>query len=161
MTLYELTEQAKQLYELLSAAGEVDEQTVEDTMAAIGAEEKLEAYVHVERELQAEVDALDKECKRMEDRMDKLMKQIHRLKDAEAAYLQAAGLKKAKAGTFTLSLRETKAVAFIDESEIPAAFMRTIPEQRLPDKKAIAAILKDGGTVNGCYLKSNYSVQVR
>lgn len=40
MTLYELTAQASELYELLQNE-EIDEQTFTDTLEAIGTEEKL------------------------------------------------------------------------------------------------------------------------
>ena len=54
MTLYEMSETARQLYELLEA-GEIDEQTVNDTMESIGASEKLESYVYIQRQLESEI----------------------------------------------------------------------------------------------------------
>lgn len=43
MTLYEMTEAARQLKALLEA-DEIDEQTFSDTIEAIGADDKINAY---------------------------------------------------------------------------------------------------------------------
>ena len=53
-TLYELTGQAAQLMELLEA-GEIDEQTVQDTLDSMMVPEKLEDYGMVIRQLTADV----------------------------------------------------------------------------------------------------------
>ena len=75
MTLYEMTEDAKRLYELMEAE-EIDEQTFRDTLEAMGAEEKLLAYVHVQKQLEAEYDAFYAEQERIEDRMSTLRRRI-------------------------------------------------------------------------------------
>lgn len=160
MTLYEMTEAAKRLYELLEAE-EIDEQTYHDTLDCMGAEEKLLAYVHVQKQLEAEYDAFYAESERIENRMSTLRHRIERLKTAEAEFLQATGQKKAKAGTFEVSLREYKRVAIDDEAEIPAEFLRTKPAETQPDKKAIMAALKGGQTVAGVHIESTVSATVR
>ena len=45
-TLYELTNQANALYELLQGE-EIDEQTFNDTLEAMGAGEKIESYCKI------------------------------------------------------------------------------------------------------------------
>lgn len=160
MTLYEMTEAAKRLYALLEAE-EIDEQTYHDTLDCMGAEEKLLAYVHVQKQLEAEYDAFYAESERIENRMSTLRNRIERLKIAEAEFLQATGQKKAKAGTFEVSLREYKRVAVDDETAIPAEFLRTKPAETQPDKKAIMAALKDGKAVAGCRLAQSISAVVR
>ena len=160
MTLYEMTAEAKRLYELMEAE-EIDEQTYRDTLEAMGAEEKLLAYVHVQKQLEAEYAAFAAEADRIEKRMDTLQNRIQRLKEAEAEFLQATGQKKAKAGTFEISLREYKRVAVDDATAIPAEFMRTKPAEVQPDKKAIMAALKDGQTVAGVHIESTVSATVR
>jgi predicted nucleic acid-binding Zn-ribbon protein len=155
-----MTDAARKLYELLSA-GEIDEQTVHDTLEAIGAEEKLEAYVHVQKQLEAEYAAFDAEVTRMEKRMDSIRAQIDRLRRAEVEFLQATGEKKAKAGTFTITLRESQAVTVDDAAAIPADFLREIPAEIRPDKKAIRDALKAGQNVPGVHLESSWSATVR
>lgn len=158
MKLYEMTETARQLYALLSA-GEIDEQTVTDTMEAIGAEEKLESYVYVQKTLEAELAAFKAEKERICSRIDSLTKQIDRMKAAQIAFMQATNQRRAKAGTFSLALRESEAVYVTDESEIPAAFWK--PQPAKLDKAAVKAALKAGETVAGAALQTNTYLFVR
>ena len=160
MTLYEMSEAARQLYDLLEA-GEIDEQTVTDTMESIGASEKLESYIHVQRQLEAEIVAFDAEIKRMQERKQSLENNVKRLKQACVGYMQATGQKKATAGLFSLSLRENKSCEIIDAAKIPAEYLRQIPATAEPDKKAMLAALKDGKQIDGVNLKSSFSVTVK
>lgn len=158
MKLYEISETARKLQELLEA-GEIDEQAVSDTLEAIGAEEKLESYCYVQKNLEAEVAAYKAEIERMTARKQSLEKQIDRLKAAQVEFLQASGQKKAKAGTFSLALRESEAVCVTDESAIPAAFWK--PQPAKLDKAAVKAALKAGEAVAGAALQTNTYLFVR
>lgn len=160
MTLYEMSEAAKQLYNLLEA-GEIDEQTVSDTMESIGADEKLESYIYVQKSLEAEIAAFKAEIDRMTDRKRSLEKQVERLKQAQIDFMTATGQKKANAGTFSLSIRETKSCEIIDESAIPREYLREIPAKYEPDKKMMLAALKNGETISGASLKTSYSVTAK
>ncbi len=44
MNIYEMTQQAEALYELL-CLGEIDEQTFNDTLEAIGTDDKVNTYL--------------------------------------------------------------------------------------------------------------------
>lgn len=160
MHLYEMSAAAKQLYELLDA-GEIDEQTVLDTMESIGASEKLESYVYVQRQLEAEINAFKAEIDRMTERKKSLEKQVERMKAAQRDFMLATGQKKATAGTYTLSLRENKSCEILDEKKIPAEYLREIPAKTEPDKKAMLAALKDGKKIDGAELKISYSVNAK
>lgn len=160
MTLYEMTEAAKQLYELLES-GEIDEQTVTDTMESIGTEEKLESYCYIQKQFEAEIAAYDAEIERMTERKNSLKKQVERLKAAQVAFMQATGQKKASAGTFTLALRSTMSCEILDESLIPAEFRVEIPASSRPDKKGMLAAMKEGKEISGAQLKTSYSVTAR
>ena len=158
MTLYEMSAAAMQLYELLEA-GEIDEQTVIDTMENIGAIEKLESYVKIQRQLEAECAAFDAEIKRMTDRKYVIERHIDRLKAAQVDFMQATGQRKAEAGTFTLTLRENKAVKVLDESAIPEVFWK--PQPAKLDKAGIKDALKAGESVPGCEIETSFSVSAR
>lgn len=160
MTLYEMSAAAQQLYALLDA-GEIDEQTVTDTMEAIGAGEKLEAYIHVQKEFEKDITALEQEIKRMAERKKMLENRVERLKAAQVQFMQATGQKSASAGTFRLTLRESKSVEITDETAIPAEYITVIPSSTRPDKKAMLAALKDGKEISGAKLKINYSVTAK
>lgn len=160
MKLYEMTETAKSLYELLEN-GEIDEQVVLDTMEAIGASEKLESYCYVQKTLEAEIAAFKAEIERLTARKASLEKQVERMKAAQVDFMLATGQKSAAAGTFKLSIRENKSVDVIDESVIPPEFMTVVPETRKPDKKAMLAALKNGEQICGAAIKTTFSVTAR
>lgn len=160
MTLFEMSEAARQLYDLLEA-GEIDEQTVTDTMESIGASEKLESYIHVQRQIESEIAAFDAEIDRMTERKNSLKKQVERLKSATVDFMRATGQKSANAGTFKLTMRENKSCEITDESMIPAEYMTIIPESKKPDKRAMLAALKDGAEIAGAQLKTSYSVTAK
>lgn len=160
MTLYEMSAAAMQLYELLEA-GEIDEKTVEDTMESIGASEKLESYVYVQAQLEAEIGAYKAEIDRMTERKKSLEAQVERLKNAQIAYMQATGQKSANAGTFKLTLRANKSVEITDESAIPDEYLTFIPASTRPDKKTMLAAMKNGAEIAGASLKTSYSVTAK
>ena len=160
MTLYEMSDTARQLYELLEA-GEIDEQTVLDTMESIGASEKLESYVYIQKQLEAEASAFKAEIDRMNERKKSLENQIDRMKKAQLEFMQATGQKKAAAGTFTITMRENKSVKVLDQKAIPSAYLTEKPAEYNPDKKAILAALKAGESVPGCEIETSFSVSAR
>lgn len=160
MKLYQMTAAAKELYELLES-GEIDEQTVNDTMESIGASEKLESYVYVQKSLEAEIAAFKAEIDRMTDRKRSLEKHVERLKQAQIDFMKATGQKKANAGTFSLSIRENKSCEITNESEIPLQYLREIPAKFEPDKKMMLAALKNGEVISGASLKTSYSVTAK
>lgn len=160
MTLFEMSAAALELQALLES-GEIDEQTVIDTMESIGASEKLESYVYVQKNLEAEIDAFKAEIERMTERKKSLEAQVERLKNAQIAFMQASGQKSANAGTFKLTMRENKSVEITDETAIPAEYITVIPSSTRPDKKAMLAALKEGKEISGASLKTGWSVIVK
>lgn len=160
MTLFEMSAAARELLALLEA-GEIDEQTVLDTIESIGANEKLESYVYVQKNLEAEIDAFKAEIERMTARKKSLEAQVERLKNAQISFMQASGQKSANAGTFKLTMRENKSVEITDEAAIPAEYITVIPSSTRPDKKAMLAALKEGKEISGASLKTGWSVIVK
>ena len=158
MTLFEMSAAARELYELLEA-GEIDEQCVLDTMEGIGASEKLESYVYIQKQREAEAAAFDAEIKRMTERKKSIERQIERMKAAQIDFMQATGQRKAAAGTFTLTLRENKSVKVLDESAIPETFWK--PQPAKLDKAGIKDALKAGASVPGCEIETSFSVSAR
>ena len=158
MNLFEMTEAAKELYELMSA-DEIDETTLDDTLEAIGANEKLESYVYVQKTLEAEYAAHKAVKERHDARMKSIAANIERLKNAEIAFIQATGKKKADAGTFTLTVRESKVTTILDESKIPTEYLK--PQPPKPDKTAIKKAIENGETIEGAILETSYSISAK
>lgn len=158
MKLYEITAAAASLYDLLTS-GEIDEQTLTDTLAAMGAEEKLESYCKIIRQLEADAEALKAEKERIDRKKQTAENAIARMKAAVIDYMNAQESKKSKAGIFTVSLSESKAARIVDAEKVPARFL--IEQEPKIDKKAIRAELMEGGTVAGCELVTNTGVRIK
>ena len=158
MTLYNLKEEAKTIYELLNAE-EIDEQTAKDTLDAMGVTDKLEAYGQVIRQMQADEDALEAEKKRIEKRLKQTRNGIERLKANLLDYLDATNTTKQTAGMFTFTRQRSSIPALkINESEIPIEFWRNV---LMIDKEAVKEALKQGEQIPGAELEYSWGVRIK
>ena len=158
MYLYEMTVATKQLYELLENE-EIDEQTIADTLEAMGVEEKLEGYCQVIRQYEADKDMLKAEKERIDKKIKVSENAVNRMKKAVIEYMKASGSTKSTAGTFTVALSTSKATKIVDESLIPKKYF--INQEPKIDKKAILEMLKSGAKVKGCELQINEGVRIK
>lgn len=157
-TLYEMTEQARQLYALLQA-DEIDAQTFTDTLDAMGAAEKVEGYCQIIKQLQADADMFKGEIERMTARKKTAENGVERMKAALLDFMQQSGQDKVKAGSFAVSTAATQAVSITDESKLPPEYF--IPQPAKVDKAGIKKALKDGAAVDGAELVTNWGVRIR
>ena len=158
MNIFEMTVAANQLYDLLTS-GEIDEQTFNDTLQAMGTEEKLESYCKVIRQLEADAEMLKSEKERIENKKKTVDNAIGRMKKAVIDFMKASGSTKSTAGTFTVALSTSKATKIVDESLIPKKYF--IKQEPKIDKKAILEMLKSGAKVKGCELQINEGVRIK
>lgn len=159
MTLYEMKEAARQLYEMF-ADGDIPEEAVNDTLEAMGVEGKIEAYCCVINELNGDILKIDKELERLELKKAAANKGIRRLKTALSEYMLAARADKIKAGTFALSFRKSEAVVITNETALPAEFVKT-KTTTAPDKAAIKNAIKSGREVSGAEIQTNMNLQIK
>ena len=158
MTLYEMKQAAINLYEMLQA-DEIDEQAYNDTMEGIGADEKLEDYIYVIKQYEADNVAIKTEIDRLKANKEKNDKAIERMKKAVVDFMNATGQKKANAGTFKLSLRKSESTVITDETKIPSEYL--IPQPPKVDKVAIKKAIKNGINVDGAVIEIKESVVAR
>jgi len=84
------------------------------------------------------------------------------LKGYIKAQLEAIGVQKLKAGTFTLALQNNPpSVVIHDPTLIPAAYLTIIPQTTQVDKKAIAAAIKAGKEVAGATISQGTRLAIR
>ena len=159
MNIYELTGQALRLRELLEAE-EIDEQTFSDTLESIGADDKVDSYCMIIRELEAEIGARDEAVKHLVELNEKARRSIDRMKQALDGFVTATGRPKLHTPFFTVSYRKSEAVEVLDESLIPEDYIK-VSTKKAPDKVAIKTILKNGGEVAGCVLRENRNIQIK
>lgn len=158
MTLYEMTGTVLYLYSLFEN-GDIDEQTVNDTIEGMCVEDKLEDYCKVIRQFEAETEMLKAEETRLAKKREKAEKAIARLEQALLEYMTASNTDKKKCGTFELKVTHSKAVAITDESKIGVAYLVEQPPRI--DKAAIRKALMAGESVPGAELKINDSLKVK
>lgn len=158
MTLFEMTNTANYLYDMMNN-GEIDEQTVNDTLESINVEEKLEDYCKVIRQLEADAAAYKAEKDRFAEKQKRAEKSIERMESAVASYVTATGKKNIKCGVFDVRIGESKAVNIVQPDAIPKDYF---VEQ--PPKISVSAIreaLLDGQTVPGASLQINNNVKIK
>lgn len=153
-----MTEQASELYELLQNEI-IDEQVFKDTLEAIGADEKIEGYCQVIKELQGDFDKFKTESDRLTARMQTAKNNIDRMKNRLLTFLRASGQSKVKAGTFSVSIGTSKATKILDESLIPTEYKTPQPDKI--DKTAIKNAIESGVAVTGAEIIINEGVRIR
>lgn len=141
-----------------------DERLIDDATGEILDVERMEgdavALLHQTLRAAAEADAM---AKLSDDRMDTLKGRRDRykaraenLRGAAFAAMDVLELARVELPDLTASLAKGVAqIVITDESALPDAYIRVVPEQRAPDKAAIAASLKAGIAVPGAELSNS------
>lgn len=158
MTLYEMTTTAMYLYDLMQN-GEIDEQTVDDTLESIRVADKLEDYCKVIRQLEADADAYKAEKDRFAEKQKRAEKSIERMNAAIIAYMNATGKEKEKCGVFDIKVSHSKSVNIVDADKIPQEFL--LEQMPKISVSAIRKALMNGETVSGAELKTNDNVKIK
>lgn len=158
MTLYEMTSAANALYEML-CNNEIDEQTIADTLEAMGAEDKLESYCKVIRQLESDAEAVKAEKSKLADKQKTIENSVVRMKLAVSEFLKAKGVQKENAGIFKVALSTSKSVEITDPTAIPDEYIK--PAKIEFDKSALRKVLMSGESIAGAELKINEGVQIK
>lgn len=150
--LYELTTDLLTLQEMLEEA--VDDQCLLDTLEAVQGEYefKLEAYCKVIKNLEADMEALKNEAKRLTDKRKVLENNVERLKRAMFDSMKATGTEKVKGALFTVSVQRNGGklpvimADNVDLSKLPDELVKVVES---PDLEAIREWLETGNAVEG------------
>lgn len=157
-TIYEMTQQAAALYELL-CSGEIDEQVFNDTLEAIEAEDKINSYCKIIRQLKADALTCKEEAARLTARQKTFESGAERAENILDSFMTATGKTKVKTDKFTVFYRETSSVNITDASKVPAEYLT--PQEPKINKKSISEALKNGKSVAGAELQKNKSLNIR
>lgn len=156
--LYVMTDAAKVLYEMLQNE-EIDEQTLNDTIEAMGAGEKLESYVKIIRQFESDAAGYKAEKDRFAARQKSAENSIKRLKDSIIRFMKASGQQKTKAGLFDIALSVSKAAQIVNGELLNERYL--IPKNPKIDKAAIRKALMSGEAVEGAVLVENTGVRIK
>jgi hypothetical protein len=158
VTLFEMTEYAKLLYDMLQA-DEVNEETVKDTIEAMGVQDKLEDYCKVIRQFEADAEMLKAEKGRIEAKQKKAENAVARLKNAILLYMKTTSTDKQKCGLFEIKKGQSKAVNITDENLIPAEYKDAQPDKI--NKAEIRKALLNGEQVTGAEIQINENISIK
>jgi hypothetical protein len=143
--LYELTADLLALQEMLEDS--VEEQVLLDTLEGVQGEYelKLEAYCKVIKNLEADMDALKAEAKRLTDKRKVLENNVDRLKKAMFESMKATGTDKVKGQLFTVAIQKNggklPVIVDVPTEELPDELVKVVES---PDLEAIGKLLEQG-----------------
>jgi hypothetical protein len=163
-SLYELTAERLAIKEKLESAG-LDEVTIADTLSGTSTEitKKIEDYGYVIKNLRAPVVAIDEEIKRLQERKKQMEKEAERVEFWLFENMVKAGISKVECPLFTIALQKNQpSVHVADEASIPAEYWRLPPPpEKVLDKKAIAAAIKEGKEIPGAFLQQSQRLVIK
>lgn len=155
-SLYELTGQYLEIYNM-----ELDEETKLDTLDSIdwetGYETKVENYIKVMKNIDADVEARKAEIKRLTELNKADEKKKDHLKDTLSASMSLTGHERVDTPLFKVSFRKSQAVE-VDETVLPEAYKVATWK---PDKKRLKEDLKNGLEIIGASLVERKNLSIR
>lgn len=155
-TLYELTGQFLDIYNL-----ELDEETKLDTLDSIDwqtdYEEKVENYIKVMKNLEADVEARKNEIKRLTELNKADEKKKEHLKETLSTSMALTGHERVDTTLFKVSFRKSQAVE-VDELVLPESYKVATWK---PDKKRLKEDLKNGLEIVGASLVERKNLSIR
>jgi hypothetical protein len=163
--LYDLADEAVALDDLLAMDdGEwTDEADALATELAGKLATKADAFGGYVRTLEAQDEAIAAEIARLTARRRAIVNRTAKLKQYGLLALQRMERPKVAGDLFTLAvqLNPPSVTLTVGVDALPAQYVRTIPEQREPDKAAIRDALKRGETIDGAMLTITQSLRIR
>jgi hypothetical protein len=155
MKLYEISEQYKEVQALIESddTGSMLE-AIADTMQMIEGDfqEKAQAVVSLTLNMDGNIQALDSEIRRLQEKKKVIQNKIDSIRDYLKHNMAATGISKIECPLFTITLsKPAKQVEITDESLLPDDYVR-VKTTVAPDKVALAKALKEGADIPGAVL---------
>lgn len=155
-TLYELTGIYQQIYDL-----DMDDETKQDTLDSIDwnedYENKVEGYVKVIKNLDADIEARKNEIERLRKLNDADNSKKERMKEAVKESMELTGHDRVDTPLFKVSFRKSEAVE-VDDLLLPEAYKVATYK---PDKKRLKEDLKNGLEILGAELVERKNLSIR
>lgn len=155
-TLYELTGQYLEIYNL-----NMDDETKQDTLDSIDwaedYENKVENYVKVIKNLDADMEARKNEIERLRKLNDADNSKKERMKEAVKESMELTGHDRVDTPLFKVSFRKSEAVE-VDDLLLPEAYKVATYK---PDKKRLKEDLKNGLEILGAELVERKNLSIR
>ena len=158
-SLYELTGQFKELAVLMDGADEDLAIAVRDTLGAIEAEfnDKALAVSRVILNMDGDIEAVDAEIARLEERKRLLSNRKGQIIDYLRENMEAAQITKISCPLFTITLAKGRNSVVVDDEKLLPDDLVSVKVTTTPNKKAIADQLKAGKEIKGARLERGKS----
>jgi hypothetical protein len=121
-------------------------------------QEKAINYGYVIKSFESEVDIIETEIKRLNELKKARINAVEKLKNNISDAMQLFGILEIKAPTFKMNFRKSEAVE-IYEGLDKEFIVEKVSYQ--PDKIAIKNAIKEGRTVNGASIVTNFNLQIK
>ena len=158
MNLYELTDSYQKILQRIEDGGEGLEDTLESITDAI--EEKADGYGKVIKNIEAQIEAIKNEEKRLADRRKSLELSVKRLKDSLYESMKLTETKRIKSELFTFNIQNNPPSLNIEkEDAIPFEYYQ--PQAPKLDKKELLNAIKNGLEIEGVSIKQGEGLRIR
>lgn len=155
-TLYELTGIYQQIYDL-----DMDDETKQDTLESIDwnedYENKVENYIKVIKNNDADIEARKNEIKRLSDLNKSAERKNERLKEVLKESMELTGHERVDTPLFKVSFRKSEAVE-VDDLLLPESYKVATWKA---DKKRLKEDLKNGLEILGAELVERKNLSIR
>lgn len=158
--LYEIVGAFKELLEMASEEN-MDQKLISDTLEGVEFEfeEKADGYAKVVKMLEGDVEAIDKEIKRLTEKKNTIKNNISGIKKNLENAMITTGKTKFKTLLFGYNIQKNPvSVSIDDENQIPKDFW--IEQEPKLDKKSLAAYLKEN-EVSWAHLTQTEILRIR
>lgn len=159
-TLYELTEEYRQLLEMMEDDS-VDPKVLKDTLEGMDGEFEIKAEncAKVIAELGGKVDLIDREIERLKGKKGVLNNNIKRIKQQIEKAMIDTGKKKFKTDLFSFGIQKNPPAVVIDqEDQIPKEYL--VAQEPKLDRTAIKQWLKEN-EADWAHLTQTESLRIR
>ena len=162
LTIYQIEQSYNQLAEELIENGGELTPSLEEQLAIT--EEQLQnksvAYSFVIKQMDADVDIIDAEIKRLQALKKQREKASEYLKERIKHAMDTFQIDEIKTPLVKINFRKSESVEVDDVNQLPAAF-KVVKVTEQADKAAIKAALKDGVEVTGCRIETHRNLQIK
>ena len=158
--LYEIVGEFKELLEMASEEN-MDQKLISDTLEGVEFEfeEKADGYAKVVKMLEGDVEAIDKEIKRLTEKKNTIKNNISGIKKNLENAMLVTGKTKFKTLLFGYNIQKNPASVSIDDETLIQKDFWIEQEPKL-DKKSLAAFLKEN-EVSWAHLTQTESLRIR
>ena len=162
VTIYQIEQSYNQLAEeLLDNGGELTPELSEKLAIT---EEQLQnksvAYSFVIKQMDADIDTIDAEIKRLQNAKKQREKASEYLKERIKHAMQLFSVNEIKTPLVKINFRKSETVEVDDVNKLPAPY-KVVKVTEQADKAAIKAALKDGVELPGCSIVEHRNLQIK